>query len=166
MGHKFFTKTCKTFCYRYLFAGCTPILLKRLEQSHVKGGLEEFYNRICSDMYPQMTAVEEKRTLDRYAYKRDLYMEQAMVCGSIGYRDFLSSKRLRRILTWQRKDGCFGTKKQTSQSDSNDEETGVSNAQSDLKQDNDEESMVEEHNSPFGDFRKSLGYERSSKILR
>ena len=57
-------------------------------------------------------------------------------------------------------------KKQTSQSDSNDEETGVSNAQSDLKQDNDEESMVEEHNSPFGDFRKSLGYERSSKILR
>lgn len=84
-----------------------------------------------------------------------------MVCGSIGYRDFLSSKRLRHVLTWQRKDGCFGTKKQTSQSDSN-EETGVSN----VKQGNDEESMVEEHNSPFGDFRKSLGYEHSSKILR
>lgn len=86
-----------------------------------------------------------------------------MVCGSIGYRDFLSSKRLRHILTWQRKDGCFGEKKQTSQSD---EETGVNNAQSDVKQGNDEESVVEEYNSPFGDLRKSLGYEHSSKILR
>lgn len=84
--------------------GCTQVLLKRLEESNIDGGLEQIYNRICSDMYPEMTAMEEK---GQSSMHRDLYMEQAMVCGSIGYKDFLSQGRLKQILSWQRKDGCF-----------------------------------------------------------
>lgn len=84
--------------------GCTQVLLKRLEESNIEGGLEQIYNRICSDMYPEMTAMEQK---GQSSMHRDLYMEQAMVCGSIGYRDFLSQGRLKQILSWQRKDGCF-----------------------------------------------------------
>ena len=80
------------------------MLLKRLEESNIDGGLEQIYNRICSDMYSQMTAMEQK---GQSSMDRDLYMEQAMVCGSIGYSDFLSQGRLKQILSWQRKDGCF-----------------------------------------------------------
>jgi len=144
-------------------AGCTPVLVKRLEQSYIKGGLEQIYHRICSDMYPQMAAIEHKRTLDQDSYDRDLYMEQAMVCGSIGYRDFLSSERLRRILTWQRKDGCFGEQKQVYQNDVGNQETDDSDQQSDMTDNSDNEA--EKMDTPFGHIKKSLEYEYS-KILR
>ena len=147
------------------FAGCTPVLLKRLEQSKIKGGLEEVYNRICSDMYPQMTAVEQKRTLDQDSYDRDLYMEQGMVCGSIGYRDFLTSKRLRRVLSWQRKDGCFGEVKQAYQNDDSNQEINLSNEHSEVVDNSDVGKKAEREDSPFGVLKNSLRYQ-DSKILR
>lgn len=137
--------------------GCTPQLLKRLEQSHIKGGLEQIYNRICSDMYPQMIALERKggsKQLD--SYDRDLYMEQAMVCGSIGYHDFLSSERLRNILTWQRKDGCFGEKNQVSKED---------DKQDYYIDDGKAVGIGMKVRAPFDDIKQSLEDEYS-KILR
>jgi len=58
-------------------------------------------------MYPQMV---EKEQMNSYSqYNRDLYMEQAMVCGSMGYYEFLSAKRLEKILNWQKSSGCYGS---------------------------------------------------------
>lgn len=152
-------------------AGCTPVLLKRLEQSNIKGGLEGIYSRICSEIYPEMTAIEQKRTLDRSSYHKDLFMEQAMVCGSMGYRDFLSAARLRKILSWQRGDGCFGAirsvhqdedeTEQFSESDNNDPRE----RHSDFISNSDMNGNSEKLRSPFGNFKKSLEYEYSH-VLR
>lgn len=156
-------------------AGCTPVFVKRLEQSNIKGGLEEVYNRICSIMYPEMTGIEQKRTLDQSYYQRDLYMEQAMVCGSMGYGDFLSTERLRKILSWQRNDGCFGEKRDVVRQDDNDDETeqfletdtddlGAQQSEFIDKYDTDgtEKRSID---SPFGNIKKSLQF-KSSQILR
>ena len=149
----------------WFFPGCTPVLLKRLENSHIKGGLEQVYNRICSDMYPQMTAIEHKRTFNQDSYSRDLYMEQAMVCASIGYHEFLSAERLRQVLTWQRKDGCFGEEKQVDQDDKGNEETGTDDQQSDAIDKRDVHRVLEKGDSPFSNVKRSLEYEYA-KIRR
>ena len=82
---------------------------ERLRQSNSKGGLQGMYGRICASMYPQMMEIERKRTLlDSNLRQKDLYIEQAMVCGSMGYPEFLTKDRLQNILSWQRDDGCFG----------------------------------------------------------
>lgn len=158
-------------------AGCTPVFVKRLEQSNMKGGLEEVYNRICSAMYPEMTAIEEKRTLDQSYYQRDLFMEQAMVCGSMGYGDFLSTERLRKILSWQRSDGCFGEKRDVvhqDDADDHDETEQFSDTdaddlaaqQSEFINKHDRDGTEKRNiNSPFGNIKKSLQYEYS-QILR
>ncbi|KAK2567295.1 UPF0764 protein C16orf89-like protein [Acropora cervicornis] len=38
----------------------------------------------------------------------DLMMEQCVVCGLMGYNEFLTPQRLRRVLKWQRSSGCYG----------------------------------------------------------
>ena len=61
-------------------------------------------------MYPQMMHIEKKDGgLYSNSEDRDLYMEQAMVCATMGFSDFLSIKRLRDILSWQMDNGCFGS---------------------------------------------------------
>ena len=159
----------------FLMAGCTPVFVKRLEQSNIQGGLEEVYNRICSLMYPEMTATERKRTLDQSYYERDLYMEQAMVCGSMGYGDFMSTERLRKILSWQRNDGCFGEKRDVVHQDDNDDETeqlletdadDLGAQQSEFIDKHDADGTEKRSiDSPFGNIKKSLRFE-SSQILR
>ena len=82
-------------------------MLPRLRQLNING-LQEMYGRICASMYPQMMEIEEKRELESSVVRRDLYLEQAMVCGSMGYPQFLTQERLKNIFRWQRDDGCFG----------------------------------------------------------
>ena len=158
--------------------GCTPVFVKRLEQSNIKGGLEEVYNRICSMMYPEMAAIEQKRTLDHSYYQRDLFMEQGMVCGSMGYGDFLSNERLRKILSWQRNDGCFGEKREVvhqDDNDDNDDETeqflesdadGLGAQQNEFNDKIDTDGTeMRSIDSPFGNIKKNLQF-KSSQILR
>lgn len=158
----------------FVMAGCTPVFVKRLEQSGIKGGVEEVYNRICSAMYPEMTAIEQKRTLDQSFYQQDLYMEQAMVCGSMGYGDFLSTERLRKILSWQRKDGCFGNVVRQGNNDDDDETEQFSEAntddlgaqQSEFEEKYDTDGTEKRSiDSPFGNIKKRLQFE-SSQVLR
>lgn len=143
--------------------GCTPILSKRLEQSNIKGGLEQVYNRICSDMYPEMIAREHKGQSNKISVvNRDLYMEQAMVCGSIGYQQFLSHERLKAILTWQRKDGCFSQQEPGNEDDNNyyykefDGNDQSKEVTDDIKKEGDS----------FDDVTPSLGDEYSKKLRR
>lgn len=80
--------------------------MKRLQEVNNGISLQAVYDRICASMYPQMVEFEQRNSLGNYY--RDLYMEQAMVCGSMGYSEFLSPERLKRILGWQKKSGCYG----------------------------------------------------------
>ena len=90
-----------------IFQGCKKVLVERLKSSNSEMNLERVYDRICASMYPQMVEFENIKK-HNYNYERDLYMEQAMVCGSMGYYEFLSVKRLKKILKWQKRSGCFG----------------------------------------------------------
>lgn len=69
--------------------------------------LQETYDRICSNIYNQLVVIEEQihptKRIDA-----DLMMEQCVVCGLMGYNEFLTPQRLRRVLKWQRSSGCYG----------------------------------------------------------
>ncbi|XP_064627220.1 UPF0764 protein C16orf89 homolog [Lineus longissimus] len=67
--------------------------------------LERLKAIYCSNM------LEEARGLaadDFPPIKRDLFMEQAALCGMIGYRQFFNSEWLEAILSWQKPNGCYG----------------------------------------------------------
>ena len=38
----------------------------------------------------------------------DLMMEQSVVCGLLGYYEFLSPTRMENLIKWQRESGCYG----------------------------------------------------------
>lgn len=63
----------------------------------------------CRLMYPEMLR-QEKRTIEKkYLEDIDLYMEQCVVCGMLGYVEYFSLHRLDLILGWIHPSrGCFG----------------------------------------------------------
>ena len=68
--------------------------------------LELVYDRICSNIYNQLLLVEQNHPIKRI--DADLMMEQSVVCGLLGYHEFLSLRRLNTVLQWQRTSGCYG----------------------------------------------------------
>ena len=90
-----------------IILGCRNVIEEKLRSSQSKVNLRNVYDRICASMYPQMVEIEKKMRDSQY--ERDLYMEQAMVCGSMGYYEFLSANRLEKILKWQKRSGCYGS---------------------------------------------------------
>lgn len=70
----------------------------------------------CVRVMSEMLGLEEPRI---QVEARDLYMEQGFVCALHGYEEFLSLKRLRDVLSWQRTVGCFG--KMTGEDDGDDD---------------------------------------------
>ena len=90
----------------YILTGCSSILTAKLQQSRIQGGVGHMYDVICSNMYPQMVILEKIKK--KKLVQIDLTFEQALVCGLLGYEDFLSETRLRRILRYQFPSGCYG----------------------------------------------------------
>ena len=69
--------------------------------------LEDVYEGLCATLYPQLLTQErELTTQDIQAM--DLYMEEEVVCGLLGYHKFLSFDRLSQVLDWQLSSGCYG----------------------------------------------------------
>ena len=71
-----------------------------------KSSLEKVYDKICSNIYTQLLLVEQVRPFKRV--DADLMMEQSVVCGLLGYYEFLTPHRLANIKRWQRPNGCYG----------------------------------------------------------
>ena len=71
-----------------------------------KSSLGLKYDKICSDVYSQLLLVERIHPIKRI--DADLMMEQSVVCGLLGYNQFLTPQRLKRVLGWQRQSGCYG----------------------------------------------------------
>ncbi|XP_072167859.1 UPF0764 protein C16orf89 homolog [Diadema setosum] len=60
--------------------------------------------RLCSDIY------EESSLIARRGFPsdtRDIFIEQGVLCGMLGYSDFFNLDWLGVVLSWERGDGCF-----------------------------------------------------------
>ena len=87
-----------------LMHGCQQQYSEVLKQ-HLGYGVDGLIENRCVRVMSEMIGIEQpyvKKT------SRDLYMEQGFVCAMHGYGEFLSLKRLKNILSWQRQVGCFG----------------------------------------------------------
>lgn len=99
----------KALLTKLVLVGCSSILSKKLHQANIKGGFNYMYDVICSSMYPQMTVLENN---NKNIIQLDLYFEQALICGLLGYEDFLSKTRLLHLLRSQFPSGCYGDPKE------------------------------------------------------
>ncbi|CAH3184385.1 unnamed protein product, partial [Porites evermanni] len=68
--------------------------------------LESVYDKICSNIYNQLLMMEGIAKIKRI--DADLMMEQSVVCGLLGYYEFLSPTRMENLIKWQRASGCYG----------------------------------------------------------
>jgi len=86
--------------------GCTQVLNSKLTDSNIPGGIEHMYEELCATIYPQMTILETINDFNETFM--DLAYEDALICGIIGYQDFLSIPRLLKLLKRQFPSGCYG----------------------------------------------------------
>ena len=75
-------------------------------RNRFRSSLEKVHDKICSNIYTQLLLVEQVRPFKRI--DADLMMEQSVVCGLLGYFEFLTPHRLAIIKRWQRPKGCHG----------------------------------------------------------
>ncbi|XP_067672737.1 UPF0764 protein C16orf89 homolog [Haliotis asinina] len=84
--------------------GCLPQMLWKV-LTHHQASLESQREKFCANM------LSEARLLAANDYpppKQDLFMEQGALCGMLGYRQFVNSDWLEKILGWQDVNvGCF-----------------------------------------------------------
>ncbi|KAI8501236.1 hypothetical protein Bbelb_213310 [Branchiostoma belcheri] len=86
-------------------AGCSHELAIRAAESGRRDGVGGMEAEYCANI------LREARDLAAAGFRqegRDLFMEQALLCGLVGYRDFFRSSWLSAILSWQSPSGCFG----------------------------------------------------------
>lgn len=93
--------------------GCRHILEREMKKSpHHWGGEnrssnDNFLEKKCEQIFHEMKALEPNVVSNG---NTDLFLEQGLVCGILGFKDFLSRETLRNIINWQDRDhGCFGT---------------------------------------------------------
>ncbi|XP_041365036.1 UPF0764 protein C16orf89 homolog [Gigantopelta aegis] len=84
--------------------GCLPQVLTKIlmnRQPSVTALREAF----CANMFEEAKLIE----IDGFmVHRRDLFMENAALCGMLGYRDFFNSDWLEKILSWQTPGrGCY-----------------------------------------------------------
>ena len=75
-------------------------------QNRFRSSFEKVHDKICSNIYTQLLLVEQVRPFKRI--DADLMMEQSVVCGLLGYFEFLTPHRLAIIKRRQRPKGCHG----------------------------------------------------------
>ncbi|XP_028395060.1 UPF0764 protein C16orf89-like [Dendronephthya gigantea] len=90
------------------------IKYSKILKPHLGYGVHGLIENRCNKVMNEMIALEEPRVKEA---DRDVYMEQGFVCALHGYEEFLSLKRLRNILSWQRLFGCFGKIEEEDNSD-------------------------------------------------
>ncbi|XP_077980426.1 UPF0764 protein C16orf89 homolog [Glandiceps talaboti] len=85
-------------------AGCADEIERRLQENGVLVDPNLMMETFCTNMLNE--AIEFANA--GYPSKgQDLFMEQGLLCGLDGYREFFRSEWLQSILTWQDPTGCF-----------------------------------------------------------
>ncbi|XP_050407995.1 UPF0764 protein C16orf89 homolog [Patella vulgata] len=65
----------------------------------------EVLNRMCKNIYVESTKLVENGSVNEM--DQDLFLEQTVLCGTLGYEDFQRPDWMHMVLKWQRRDGCF-----------------------------------------------------------
>ncbi|ESO95304.1 hypothetical protein LOTGIDRAFT_160424 [Lottia gigantea] len=66
----------------------------------------EVLNRFCKHIYKESTNLENNQQVAEN--QQDLFLEQSLLCGTLGFEDFERKDWMNMVLKWQRSDGCFG----------------------------------------------------------
>ncbi|XP_021344818.1 UPF0764 protein C16orf89 homolog, partial [Mizuhopecten yessoensis] len=67
--------------------------------------IEKMHDDFCANMLNEATIIAKEGFPE---HKQDLFMEQAALCGMLGYRQFFTSDWLEKILSWQDQiTGCY-----------------------------------------------------------
>jgi len=61
--------------------------------------------RHCGSIYNE--ALDETKDGDVKVMHQDLFLEQVLLCGAVGFENFLRSDWMKMVLSWQRPSGCF-----------------------------------------------------------
>lgn len=62
-------------------------------------------SRICSRIYHESVFISSKTSL--VPELKDLFMEQIFLCSFAGFGEFLNNDWIEKILSWQKRSGCF-----------------------------------------------------------
>ncbi|XP_035683109.1 UPF0764 protein C16orf89 homolog [Branchiostoma floridae] len=85
--------------------GCTNELNDYARQQGFLEGVPGMQRRLCTSILSQAELLARHGPPQP---EQDLFMEQAVVCGMLGYTNFLRPDWLQKVMTWQRPGGCFG----------------------------------------------------------
>ncbi|XP_002741761.1 UPF0764 protein C16orf89 homolog [Saccoglossus kowalevskii] len=85
---------------------CTESMNQMAAQNG-RGDILQIQHELCSSMLKE---VHKIILLGIPLHLQDLFMEQLFICGSLGYIDFIKLNWLKRMLSWQFSNGCFGEK--------------------------------------------------------
>ena len=90
--------------------GCRYIIEKEFRKfrGQFEGTLNvnQFLEKKCKQIFNEMNELKENVVVNG---DTDLFMEQGLVCGILGYEEFLDVEILENIFLWQDKErGCFG----------------------------------------------------------
>ncbi|KAI8512446.1 hypothetical protein Bbelb_090850 [Branchiostoma belcheri] len=85
--------------------GCTNELNSYARQKGFLEGVPGMQRGLCSSILSQAEFLAGNGPPQP---EQDLFMEQAVVCGMLGYTNFLRPDWLQKVMTWQRPEGCFG----------------------------------------------------------
>ncbi|XP_050700722.1 UPF0764 protein C16orf89 homolog isoform X2 [Eriocheir sinensis] len=86
-------------------AGCGARLDHLAVGEGIASGVSDILARMCSAVLAEAREISKTGFPDLH---RDLFMEQGALCGMLGYHAFFPEAWVRRVLSWQRREGCFG----------------------------------------------------------
>lgn len=84
--------------------GCYPQMLQKAFQ-YSQPDIDSLSADICANL---LRDVEDFSAHGLVLEDQDIFMEDAALCGMLGYRQFFRLEWITAILSWQRKSGCFG----------------------------------------------------------
>ncbi|KAI8512449.1 hypothetical protein Bbelb_090880 [Branchiostoma belcheri] len=85
--------------------GCMENIDKYARRRGMLEGTAELRHRHCSSALHHMEALMHRGAAQA---DQDMFLETSVLCGMLGYRDFLRADWLRTVLAWQLPSGCFG----------------------------------------------------------
>ncbi|XP_067911767.1 UPF0764 protein C16orf89 homolog isoform X2 [Heterodontus francisci] len=84
---------------------CSNIVGAQHKESKASLVIQGYKKIFCSNMMKRNLEIEDN---DFPFYLQDLFLENVMLCGLVGFSDFYKAQWLEPIVMWQQADGCFG----------------------------------------------------------
>uniref|UniRef100_A0A0B6ZMU5 Uncharacterized protein n=1 Tax=Arion vulgaris TaxID=1028688 RepID=A0A0B6ZMU5_9EUPU len=84
--------------------GCVGEIEKHIHKENVSS-LRELERNFCHKIYMEAKDMSKFGTVN--VLSQDLFMEQTVLCGILGFEDFFSRKWIYMVLSWQNAVGCF-----------------------------------------------------------